>query len=785
MLKLIRFARFFNTTPKPPSIFKPLIITKQTTGVNIRIKDPGLRTWLTNEETAILDQLLVLVKERKFDDLFGSLNDTPSLTLFMFNKVILTRFEVPIRKEIDLKEKVMQIMCERGVTPDAFSITPLISLYGKVGGFKQADDLLKMMKEKGIKRNPTIYTSLMKCHEKDTAKVSDLVSQMIEDGIMPNVVTYTSMIKAFSKDSDLVEQLYRKMIEDGIKLDVVVYSTLIDVYAKNGQMDKAIELFTSMKMGELKPNVFTYTSMIDAYSKDGQIDKAIELFTSLEMKGIKPDVFTYTSMIDAYSKDGQIEKAIELFTSMEMKGIKLNVFTYNSMIDAYSKDGQIEKAIELLTSMKMGEMKPNVVTYTSMIDVYAKNGQMDKALEVFTSLEMKGIKPDVFTYTSMIDAYSKGGQIDKAIELFTSMEMGELKMEMGELKPNVVTYNSMIDAYPKNGRLGKAIELFTSMEMKGMNPDVFTYTSMIDAYSKDGQIDKAIELFTSMEMKGIKPNVFTYTSMIVAYSKVGQIEKAIELLTSMETKGMKPDGSIPALSAYISMIDSYPNNDMLDTDIPTDNLTLEETPILKHLFFLARSRRYDELFAYLNETPSLSSSVFAGILNCDIGIVSLWKHNPIVYKTDIESDNPYKPVLAEKQREVEIKEMIFEIMWKRGVIPTACSFNPLISLYGMVGESSKADALFLRMKKEGIPRVSSNYTCLMKIHRFNKIKVAYLYRKMIDDGVKPNEFIFDCMLNAYCKDSNKIEEIRLEMKDAGIGVQFAHPSVEMATRVSM
>jgi pentatricopeptide repeat protein len=236
---------------------------------------PEPRHWLTYENKAILDSLLVLVKERKFDDLFGSLNETPSLTLFMFSKVIQTRFEVSIRKEIDLKEKVMQIMWKRGVIPDAYSITPLIFLYGKSGVAYKADALLEMMKEKGIERSPSIYSSLMKCHEKDIEKVAELYLFMNEDGIKPNVVTYTSMIKAFSKDSDVVEQLYRKMIDDGIKLDVVVYSTLIDVYAKNGQMDKALEIFVSMEKKGMKPDVVTYTSMIDAYSKIGQTDKAI------------------------------------------------------------------------------------------------------------------------------------------------------------------------------------------------------------------------------------------------------------------------------------------------------------------------------------------------------------------------------------------------------------------------------------------------------------------------------------------------------------------------------
>jgi pentatricopeptide repeat protein len=50
----------------------------------------------------------------------------------------------------------------------------------------------------------------------------------------------------------------------------------------------------------------------------GQIDKAIELFSSMNIENVRPDVITYNMLIDAYAKSGQMGKAIELFTSKEM-----------------------------------------------------------------------------------------------------------------------------------------------------------------------------------------------------------------------------------------------------------------------------------------------------------------------------------------------------------------------------------------------------------------------------------------------------------------------------------
>jgi pentatricopeptide repeat protein len=490
--------RGYSTNPP-----KPRIDIKQTRSVNdVKKKVVGAqRTWSTKRENEILDRLLQLVKSRQFNELLEALKVEPSLTLYIFNNVIQAKVGMSTRREIQLKEKVMEIMRERGVELNASSLTPVISLYGKSGELNKADALLEMMRETGIKRSVSNYNSLMKCHIKDEAKVAEL---------------------------------FRKMIGDGIKPNVYIYSLMIDVFAKSGKLMEAIEVFDSMMKDEIKPNVVAYTTMIDAYAKDDQIEKAIEVFDSMKKDGIEPDVVTYTTMIDAYAKSWSIDKAIEIFDSMKMDGTRPNEVTYNTMIDVYAKDGQIEKAIEVFDSMMKDEIKPNVVTYTTIIDAYAKDGQIEKAIEVFDSMKKDGIEPNVVTYTTMIDAYAKDGQIKKAIEVFDSMKKDGIQ-------PDEVTNSTMIDAYAKSGSIDKAIEVFDSMKKDGIEPDVVAYTTMIDAYAKDGQIDKAIEVFDLMKKDGIEPNVVTYNTVINAYAKSGSINKAIEMFDSMKEDGMRPD----------------------------------------------------------------------------------------------------------------------------------------------------------------------------------------------------------------------------------------------------
>jgi pentatricopeptide repeat protein len=85
-------------------------------------------------------------------------------------------------KEIELKERVLG-------KPTAYAITPMISLYGRMGYTNKADAMLQMMKDKGITRIPSIYNALMKCHSNDIIRVESLYKGMTDDGLKAYIVT--------------------------------------------------------------------------------------------------------------------------------------------------------------------------------------------------------------------------------------------------------------------------------------------------------------------------------------------------------------------------------------------------------------------------------------------------------------------------------------------------------------------------------------------------------------------------------------------------------------------
>jgi hypothetical protein len=139
MFKFLAIARPFNAARSIPL----LLTNRFNTGVILRnrayssthprprintnqssAKNKGPRTWVTKEDTAILDSLLALIQARKFDDLFGSLKDCAYLSPLIFERVLQASWKIPLETEIELKERFFDIMKDCGVKPSASSITP-------------------------------------------------------------------------------------------------------------------------------------------------------------------------------------------------------------------------------------------------------------------------------------------------------------------------------------------------------------------------------------------------------------------------------------------------------------------------------------------------------------------------------------------------------------------------------------------------------------------------------------------------------------------------------------
>ncbi|KAL5216165.1 hypothetical protein ABZP36_007566 [Zizania latifolia] len=119
----------------------------------------------------------------------------------------------------------------------------------------------------------------------DVWEAEDLMKQMKEDGVRPNIRIYTSYINAWCKAGDMqrAEKVIEKMVGVGLKPNVKTYTTLIKGWARVSLPDRALKCFEEMKLAGLKPDEAAYHCLV----------------TSLLSRATVMEGSTYTGILNA------------------------------------------------------------------------------------------------------------------------------------------------------------------------------------------------------------------------------------------------------------------------------------------------------------------------------------------------------------------------------------------------------------------------------------------------------------------------------------------------------
>ena len=125
-------------------------------------------------------------------------------------------------------------------------------------------------------------------------------------------MTYGCMINACVKNDrlDLALVLIDKMKADKLKLNTIVYTTLIKGFSRARKLDKALEIFATMKENRCsRPNQITYNGLFNECVKCGKLDKASEIFDEMKSGHIRPDLITFSTLIKGFCRAGNMRKA--------------------------------------------------------------------------------------------------------------------------------------------------------------------------------------------------------------------------------------------------------------------------------------------------------------------------------------------------------------------------------------------------------------------------------------------------------------------------------------------
>jgi pentatricopeptide repeat protein len=239
----------------------------------------------------------------------------------------------------------------------------------------------------------------------------DSAREMFDKMPDTDTVSWNAMIAGYvhvgrSKDG---LDLFGEMLNQGAK---VTESTLVPVLAACahlGALDQAKWVHAYIPRNRLQLNVTLGTSLVDMYSKCGSVERAMEVFWSMKER----NVFTWNAAISGLAMNGVAKESLKLFELMGSQGVIPNEVTFVGLLRGCCVAGLVQEGREIFNLMSdQYRMKPWHEHYGCMIDLYGRAGMLDEAVQFIHKMP---IEPHVSAWRALLNS----------CKMYNNVELGE------------------------------------------------------------------------------------------------------------------------------------------------------------------------------------------------------------------------------------------------------------------------------------------------------------------------------------------------------------------------
>ncbi|KAK8694245.1 hypothetical protein V6N13_071800 [Hibiscus sabdariffa] len=371
-----------------------------------------------------------------------------------------------------LNHQIHALVLKHRLTNDSSIENALLACYGKCGEIYECEKIFSRMSER---RDEVSWNSMISgyIHNELLDKAVNLVWFMMRRGQKLDGFTFATVLSACASVATLERgmEVHACSIRACLESDVVVGSAIVDMYSKCGRIDYASRFFNMMPLR----NVYSWNSMISGYARHGQGDKALELFTRMKLDGQLPDHVTFVGVLSACSHVGLVDEGFSHFNSMkEVYGLPPKMEHFSCMVDLLGRAGELDKIEDFIDTMPM---KPNVLIWRTVLGACCRtNGKKTelgrKAAEMLFDLEPQ----NAVNYVLLANMYASGGKWDGVAEARVAMKKAAAKKEAGcswvTMKDGVHVFVAGDKSHPDNDLIyAKLKELNQKMRDAGYVPE--------------------------------------------------------------------------------------------------------------------------------------------------------------------------------------------------------------------------------------------------------------------------------------------------------------------------
>lgn len=468
----------------------------------------------------------------------------------------------PTRKIFLEIGQVLHADAERkGFSSDSFVVSMLVSLYGKCGLIKEAENLFLRLFDRDVVLWSSMISAFVEqgCGDRAIQTYRQMQAEGLsaDDGILIVVLQACGALvdveesadwqtnSALISCKDICRALHAEAHRKGLT-SASVLNTLIAVYGKCGMLAEAEHVFNSLR----QQNIVSWNALLSAYVENGEVDKALLLYKVLLEGNVSPDGLTYLIIFQACSifaerEDTAVvgEQTIKLasfaigqalYMEAKGKGFVSHVFIHNTLVHMYSKCGNLAEALKVFNALP----QQGVVAWNAIISVFLEQGQGDKALQLYKQMQVNGVGVNKATLVRVLQACNETSNLEMCKQIhFCISAVG------CDLTSSVA--NTLIHTYGGCALIADALAVFDGK----YEPCVVSWNACLAGYACQGNCTQYLE----MQLMGVDPNEVTFLSFITACSHAGYVHEGIDYFKCMPKHfSLDPDNN-----HYAVMIDLF------------------------------------------------------------------------------------------------------------------------------------------------------------------------------------------------------------------------------------
>ncbi|KAK1376485.1 Pentatricopeptide repeat-containing protein [Heracleum sosnowskyi] len=268
-----------------------------------------------------------------------------------------------------------------GFVMDANVVTALVGMYGKIGKMDSGRSAFDEVEVKDV----VLWNCLMDVYAKNgmLEEALNLLRLMKNRGVRANSSTLAGLLSFCATSGALAvgKCIHEYVEQQQLVLDAVLGTALLDMYCKCGLLREAVDVFKKMVSKDVK----CWTAMILGYGMHGEAKDAIMIFYQMAEEGFRHNEVTFLAVLSACSHGGLVAEGTGFFKIMiEDYGLKPKVEHYGCMIDLFGRAGLLEEAHNLIKSLPI---KSDAAAWRALLAACRVYGNVDLGKSVKKALE--------------------------------------------------------------------------------------------------------------------------------------------------------------------------------------------------------------------------------------------------------------------------------------------------------------------------------------------------------------------------------------------------------------